>query len=44
VPDAHGHIPRQPFPVWYNLYSPQVTAGPFVVAKYDAGISGAQGS
>jgi hypothetical protein len=30
VLDAHGHIPRQSFPVWHNLYWPQVTAGPFV--------------
>jgi hypothetical protein len=22
VPDGHGHIPRQPFPVWHNLYWP----------------------
>jgi hypothetical protein len=20
VPDSHGHVPRQPFPVWHNLY------------------------
>jgi hypothetical protein len=30
VPDAHGHIPRQAFPVWHNLYQPQVMAGPFM--------------
>jgi hypothetical protein len=30
VLDGHGHIPRQPFPVWHNLYQPQVTACPFV--------------
>jgi hypothetical protein len=30
VLDAHGHILRQSFPVWHNLYWPQVKAGPFV--------------
>jgi hypothetical protein len=30
VPDAHRHIPKQSFPVWHNLYQPQVMACPFV--------------
>jgi hypothetical protein len=33
VPDGHGHIPRQPFPVWHNLYRPQVKAYPFVLCQ-----------
>jgi hypothetical protein len=49
VLDGHSHVLRQPFPIWHNLYRPQVMAGLFVVAKYDARmtraeISGAQGS
>jgi hypothetical protein len=30
VLDSHGHVPRQPFPVWHNLYQPQVKTCPFV--------------
>jgi hypothetical protein len=33
VPDDHGHVPRHPFPVWHNLYQPQVTAGPFLCSQ-----------
>jgi hypothetical protein len=28
--DTHSHIPRQSFPVWLNLYWPQVMGGPFM--------------
>jgi hypothetical protein len=29
-PVGHGHIPTQPFPVWHNLYQPQLKTGPFM--------------
>jgi hypothetical protein len=30
VLDGHSHLPRQPFPVWHNLYQPQLKACPFM--------------